>query len=111
MNGISHFSGLEAGKKKGPEPCTHVQIDSSPFRFYHCGPLAPPFARAEKNLALACFRPIIRKKPSREAEIDTFAFLQVELRQELQNCNSGHKKRPGVTGTNVRMIPGQVLFL
>jgi hypothetical protein len=78
---------LEAGKKKGPEPCTHVQIDSSPFRFIHFGPLAPPFARAEKNLAFACFRPIIRKNPSREAEIDTSAFLQDAFGSKLQICN------------------------
>jgi hypothetical protein len=87
---------LEAGKKKGPEPCTHVQIDSSPFRFYHCGPLAPPFTRAEKNLAFACFRPIIRKKPLREAEIDTSAFLQAGFRQKLQICNFGHGVREHV---------------
>jgi hypothetical protein len=82
---------LEAGKKKGPEPCTHVQIDSSPFRFYHCGPLAPPFTRAEKNLAFACFRPIIRKNPSREAKINTSASLQTEFRPKLQICNFEHK--------------------
>ena len=61
------------------------------FVLTSCGPLAPPFTRAEKNLAFACFRPIIRKNPLREAEIDTSAFLQAGFHQKLQICNLGHK--------------------
>jgi len=91
MSGISHFPGLEAGKKKGPEPCTHVQIDSSPFRFHQLQPAYTSLRAGGKNLAFACFRPIIRKILSREAEIDTSAFLQAGFRQKLQICNFGHK--------------------
>ena len=90
--GFLTFPVWRQARKKDLNPVRTYRSIQVLFVFTSCSPLAPPFTRAEKNLAFACFRPIIRKNPSREAEIDTSAFLQAGFRPELQICNSGHKK-------------------
>ena len=85
--GFLTFPVWRQARKKDLNPVRTYRSIQVLFVFTSCGPLAPPFARAEKNLAFACFRPIIRKNPSREAEIDTSAFLQDAFGSKLQICN------------------------
>jgi hypothetical protein len=90
--GFLTFPLWRQARKKDLNPVRTYRPVQVLFVFTSCGPLAPPLTRAEKNLAFACFRPIIRNNPSREAKIDTSAFLQAWFCSKLHFCNFGHKK-------------------
>jgi hypothetical protein len=60
--------------------------------FYSVVRVIPPFTQVEDSFPFRCFHPIIRKNPSRKAEIDTIAIPQAVHGEELQICNFGHEK-------------------